>query len=323
MKSIMQTDVFAQSAKKFAIEPKIKNMVSGKAGKVLTYEDIAPYLTSALRSFRESVFLKAVEDFKNGDLILVYCNDMGEALPPFLPFVKFAKDGKKKVVIDVSYIFSERDGIYSLRQIEALYSLMIAAEYTLELFDPKAILPSNLISLTAQMWAKMFCKVLNKIIALGINRDRYEAFMYFAMQFYCRYILETPIVTANSIAESYLKNGKTPLINSIEGEIHTREIDIYGNFQNFCTVMFNNDITGVRSGPRGSSSEINYVTYMSAFMHEFDQSSLYGLAAFPYFLLMIIRVNVGSRDINRRALEDIMLDMKKYVEITKELNRDI
>lgn len=323
MRSIMQTDIYKQTTKNFAIESKLENLISGKAGKRLSVDDIASHILSLNRSYKDPVLVRAIDEFKNGNIILIYCNDMKDSLPPFMPFVKFAKGANKKVLVDLSYMMTERDGIYNIRQIESLYCMLTVAELTLELFDPKSILPIDVISICAQMWAKMFCKVLNRQIALNINRDRYEAFNYFAAQFFCRYILETPIVTANSVSESLLYNGKSPLINDIEGEINSNKLDIYGSFQNFCHVMFNNEITGMRSGARGSGEEMNYVTYLSAFMKEFDRSSLFGLAAFPYFLLMIFRVNTGSRDINKRALEEIMMNPKQFMIIFKELQKTL
>lgn len=323
MRSIMQTDIYTQTTKNFAIEAKIANLISGKSGKRLNSEDMSSHIMSLTRSYKDPVIVRAIEEFKNENIILIYCQDMNESLPPFMPFVKFAKGTTKKVIVDLSYMMTERDGIYNIRQLESLYCMLTVAELTLELFDPKSILPIDVITICAQMWAKMFCKVLNRHIALNINRDRYEAFNYFAVQYFCRYILETPIITANSVAESVLYNGKTPLINNIEGEINSNKIDMYSSFQDFCQVMFNNDITGMRSGAKGSAYEMNYVTYLSAFMKEFDRSSLFGLAAFPYFLLMIFRVNTGSRDINKRSLEEIMMNPKQFMVIFKELQKNL
>lgn len=323
MKSIMQTDIYTQTTKNFAIEAKLTNLISGKAGKILTNDDLSTHIMSLNRSYKDPVLVRAIEEFRNGNIILIYCQDMSQSLPPFMPFVKFAKGTTKKVIVDLSYMMTERDGLYNIRQLESLYCILTVAELTLELFDPKSILPIEVITICGQMWAKMFCKVLNRQIALNINRDRYEAFNYFAIQYFCRYILETPIITANSVSESILYNGKTPLINNIEGEINSRKLDVYGSFQNFCTVMFNNEITGMRSGAIGSPTEMNFVTYLSAFMKEFDRSSLFGLAAFPYFLLMIFRINTGSRDINKRALEEIMMNPKQFAVIFKELQKNL
>ena len=323
MRSIMQTDIYSQTTKNFAIEAKLANLISGKGGKKLSSEDISSHLVSLTRSYKDPVLVRAIEEFKNGNIILIYCKDMSESLPPFMPFVKFSKGTNRKVLVDLSYMMTERDGVYNVRQLESLYCMLTVAELTLELFDAKTILPIEVITICAQMWAKMFCKVLNRHIALNINRDRYEAFNYFAVQYFCRYILETPIVTANSVAETVLYNGKTPLINNIEGEVNSQKIDMYGSFENFCHTMFNNEMTGMRSGSRGSADEMNYVTYLSAFMKEFDRSSLFGLAAFPYFLLMIFRVNTGSRDINKRALEEIMMNPKQFVVIFKELQKNL
>lgn len=323
MKSLMETDIFAQSAKSFNIERKIRNMISGDSGTIITYEDMSQHIQNTMRIFKDASFVNAVENFKNGNIILVYYKDMKESLPPFLPYVKFAKNGEKKIMIDMSYTLSEHDGIYNVRQLESFYALLVCANMYLELFDKKSSLPATTLSICAEMWAKMYCKVLNRLIALHINKERYDAFIYFAMQYFCRYILETPDVIANSVAEKYLPNGKSILINNIESRVNSEQLDIYGSFQNFCNVMFNNEITGVRSGLKGSTEEVNYTTYLSAFMREFDKSSLYGLAAFPYFLLMIYRVNIASRDINRRALEEIMLDPKKFMLITKDLSKDL
>ena len=323
MKMIAQTDIYAQTSEKFHINNKINNIIMEKSGKKIEYDEIINILTSLNRSYKDPVIVRAIEDFKKNKIILIYCRDMTQSLPPFMPFIKFSVGNEKKVIIDLSYILTERDGVYNIKQIESLYSLLAVSEFTLSLFDTHTILPINVITVTSQMWAKMFCKVLNRYTALNIIKDRYEAFLYFSVQFFCRYILETPDVTANSVSESVLYNGKTPLINDIQASIDNLDINIYENFQNFCQTMFNNEITGMRNSVRGSIPEMNYVTYLSAFMKEFDRSSLYGLATFPYFLLMIFRVNTGSRDINKRALEEIMMNPKQFMIIFKELQKNL
>ena len=326
MKLIMQTDVYEQTAKSFAVMQKIYNLTHKKVGKVLSYDDLVDTFNAMIRhKANKALAMKMIESIKSGDMVLTYCENIGDSLPPFIPFIKYRDDeGNTKVLVDMTLVLSEKDGYYTPTSIKAIYPLLEVAFFTLKLFDAKTILPSDTIETTAIMWAKMFCKVLNKLTSLGMNRERYEAFVYFAIQFYCRYILETPIITANNIAEGYLKNGKSDLIKSIEGDVRLQEIDMYGGFKNFCDTLFNYDITGLRSGLRGSKSELNYVTYMSAFMHEYDKSSLYGLAAFPYFLLMIARVNEGSPNINQRSLKEVLEDPQKYQRnIEKELEKDL
>ena len=324
MKSLMQTDLYLRSADNFKIPQKLDAMLKGNAGRRLSYEEMTPIINHALRTFKDAAFLKAIEDFKNGNIIMAYCgDDMTKALPPFLPFVKFAMNGNKKILLDMSYMVTVRDTECTVKQLESFYALMLTAEFSLNIFDPKCILPADVITSMAEMWAKTFCKVLNRLISLNINPERYEAFMYFSEQFFCRYILETPAITADSVANSLLKNGKSSLINKIEAEVSTKQLPIYESLDKFCSVMFNAEVSGVHSGLRGSSSEINYVTYLSAFMNEYDKSSLYALAAFPYFFLVYVRVNVGSRDINYRSLQPIMMNSRLFAKMLKEITRSL
>lgn len=324
MRSIMETDVYTSAVKKFPVPEKITNLVTGKAGTILTMEDMDHHFTSLTRTFKDRIIMKALEDVKKGNLILVYCKNMTECLPPFMPFVKFAsKGGEPKVLLDLSYMMVERDGTYNINQLETLYSLMAVAELTLREFAPKVSIPADVLDICAFMWAKMFCKVLNRTIALNINKERYEAFMYFAIQYFCRYIIDTAPAIANTVAEQFLKNGKSVIINEIEGMIAAKDLTPYNSFYDFCNVMFDNEITGVKSGLRGSKSSMNFVTYLSAFMYEYDRSSLFGLAAFPYFLLMIFKVNSGSRDINKRSLEEIMMNPKKFLVIIREFSKNL
>ena len=174
------------------------------------------------------------------------------------------------------------------------------------------------------MWAKMYNKVLNKMVGLSTNKERYETFMYFAIRFFCKYYLECPDALCDTIAEAYLPAGKTLLIHDIEKKVVERSINMYSSFEIFCNTLFDNSITSLRATRLGDNIEMNTYLYFRKFVDMYDFSASGSLCSFQYFLFTVISV-FYSANIVSRSLDDIVItdDVKQMPRILNGLKKEI
>ena len=321
MKTITESEIYAYTEKSYHVSGKIQQVLTGKAGRNVTV-DLTPKIDAVVRAYRTQVIaLKAQEAIEKGYIQFVY-GDPNVMLPPFMPFVRYqGKDGMPHVVFDLSYTTyvekEDRSGAKSVdMDLRQLFSIMATCYFVLDT-DAQTILPPMVYQVTAKWWALMFCKVLNRSLALNTNRDRYDAFQYFAMQYYLQNILELEPTLATPAAVANLKNGKNPFIKDIEGTLAIKGINMYESFDTFCHTLFDNSITGV--GDAHADASMNMPTFISSFIRMYDIKCLYALATYPYFLYIIISANNQDRGFNRRVLEDVMIEPRMYEKMMLEL----
>ena len=321
MKTITETEIYAITEKSYKVSAKIQQVLTGKAGKNVT-ADLAPKIDAVVRAYRNQVVaLKAQEAIDKGLIQFVY-GDPNVMLPPFMPFVRYqGKDSIPHVVFDLSYTtYTEKEDRSGAKTVDIdlrqLFSIMTTCYLVLDM-DKQTVLPPMVYQVTAKWWAMMFCKVLNRSLALNTNRDRYDAFQYFAMQYYLQNILGLDPVLATPAAVANLKNGKNPFIKDIEATLAIKEINMYESFETFCHALFDNSVTGV--GGIHTDAAMNMTTFIASFIRMYDVKCLYTLATFPYFLYVIISANNQDRGFNRRILEDVMIEPRMYEKMMLEL----
>ena len=316
MKTILQTEVFSVADSTYHIKDRISNVLQGKGVKDLT-EDLMDKIDMLPKVFKGTLTLQAVNAVKRGEIRLVLGNPK-TTLPSFMPFLVVAAQGKNQVIIDLTATSFQvktdrvtKEPRYDI-DIHQLYSLLVSAYISL-FINRNTVLPTEALRLSTLWWSTMFCKVLNRTIGLSINRERYEAFRYLAMRFYSHNILENTEKVSEELAESFLPDhNKSIMLRTIENNIASQDIDPYSSFENFCKVLFNNEITGaVTAGT--TNGRMNLSTYISLFVRMYGQKSLFALASFPYFMYMIIGTNNADKGFNRRVVEDVMVDPRRYM----------
>ncbi len=264
--------------------------------------------------FKNPLTVKTMEDIRNGNIIPFVSTNPSKTMPPWMPFIKFGdpKTRAPKVAVDLSLLATVREDKVNEEfsvsiDRKKLYVLLISAYIYLHFADKTMVLPTNLMTLTASVWAKMFCKILDRKVGLATNNERREAFLYFAAKYYLLNILETTENIAEGIALGMFKNKiKNSIAKEVEVKINDRGIDLYSNLSTFVGTLFNNDITGLRSiRIKNSSSELNLTYYMKEFMSYYYSPSGFAVAAFPFFMWMIISANNWAYIFNDKAIEDI------------------
>lgn len=317
MRAVTESDVYDKLINKNnAINSKIAEIASNNAATTILNEKLQADFDIMLKVYKSPETLGIINSIKNHEMI-VFTADLASSIPSCMPFVKYKKAGKDRVIVNVTaYVAETKDSdtgdIEYHVDVKKLYALCLPAYLTLKLFDKSTSLPPQVIQLSSLMWAKMFNKILNRTIGLTTNKERYEAYMYFAMRFFMMYILQSPEAVADSISNVYLKNGKGYLINFMEERIKQKGINPYESFETFCNTLFDNDISNIKGVRVNNLSEtMDYTFYVKKFIETYRYQSVLALASFPYFFFTIHASYRYSDIVSDRAFEDVVLDNSK------------
>lgn len=326
MRAIGESDIYVTNPKtKESIDTKIAMTLGNKAeGTVILNRRLNQQMTVLRATFKETIVRKVCDAVDNGEIILYYTSP-NYNLPTCMPFYKYNKGGKVKVNVNLTNYLTITKNVetgadmYSI-DTKKLYSLLVSAYLYLKAFDKRASLPTQAIEISATIWAKMFCKVMANEVGLATNRERYEAFMYYAVRFFCAYYLECPPVVVDNISLTILKkrtakeanpiageDARGPMIHYIETQLAERGININESLHTFLNTMFNYEITGIRHSrisEKGKSLSITY--FIQKWIRTYDYSSLFALGAYPYFIFVVLSAYSNAFIVNDRVLEDIL-----------------
>lgn len=323
MKEMFETDVFKFLDKDVNIKERITVTYTTPGmmdGKIVLEED----LKKLAKIYKDRLSIAAFNAVMKGDVIIIFNERSNKRLPVWCPFFKIKKSGVSKTVVDVTnYVQSHTDkatGDYTATvPYKKLYSLIIGA-YIFSICDKRTVLTPDMRKYTALVWAKMFCKVLAMKVGLQSNKDRYDAFMYFAMRYYMEYILETPPAVSQATALSYFPGR---ILNStaahIEQACEDRNIDLYSNFTIFCTTLFNNDITGIRGMRLNSGDNMNFAYFIRQFMTLYYLPITLSLVSFPHFIWAIFSANQFAYIFNDKLIAT-NVSVDEYPKIAVELD---
>lgn len=314
---LTETDVFQSYEKSGAnLGPRMKALVTNPNAAVVVNEKLEEATLSRFAmSFKEPIALKALMAVRTGEIVLFVAKPEYN-LPECIPFFRYVSKGKSpKVAVNLTNIciIDEGDSVtpttYMVDDMRKLYAMLTAAYLQLRLPDPTNY-PIKAIEFGAMMWARMFCKVLNRTIGLATNKERYEAYFYFAARFYLSYLIGAPESTINSVSIALLKNGtKSPLITMIEDRIADEKINMNANFTTFCSILFNNDLSGakgMRMAAANPNEKLNVSFYIKRFVDSYNQASIMSLASAQYFTWMVICCMKKAYMCNIKMLADVV-----------------
>ena len=188
-----QTDVFQIYENSGArISDRMKALITNPATRTVVNEALEEVtLNRFAMIFKEPIALKALGAVRRGDIVLFVAKPEYN-LPESIPFFRYAKGSTVKVAVNLTNIIvMEEDKedpsntTYMVEDMRKLYAMLVSAYIQLMIADP-ADYPIKSIEYGAMMWARMFCKVLNRTIGLSTNKDRYEAYFYFAARFFLK-----------------------------------------------------------------------------------------------------------------------------------------
>lgn len=292
---------------------RIKAIVTNPNAASIVNERMEHTLTKFGQTFKEPIVMKTISAIRNGDLVL-FIAQPAYNLPECLPFFRYTMKGKVKVAVNLTNIVNidattEDSDSVMIDDMRKMYALLIGAYLCLSEYGADHM-PIKAIENGAIMWARMFCKVLNRTIGLATNKERYETYFYFAVRYFLINLIGAPMATVDSISKALLKSGqKTPLIINMEAKIDELGLDMYKTFTGFCDALFNNDISnikGMRLMAANPNEKLNVSFYLRQFVNSYTQSAVLGLANVNYFTWMVLCTYKKAYMMNIKMLDDVM-----------------
>lgn len=314
MRSYLNSEIFQLMNRNNAITNKLKECGQAISEKYIVNKKIET-MDSFIRTYKESVISLIKNDIDKRNIILLY-PEIDKRFPAYMPFIKTKLMGKDVLVVDLSRYGSvtkndngeiEKVNIHH----DKLYSILVPGYIYLHLMSDNVALPSEAIRLMSIMWAKMFNKVLiSRKIFVG-NKERYEAFMYFAMRFFMKYYLECPDPVVDNISLAYVGT-KSKYIMFIENNLDLKQINLYSNWTTFASTMFSNEITNLSMVSQGATMDEKL--YLQIFDSSLGRDGAFiALWSAPYFLYCLFSTYNQSYCLNDRAWQDIVLSDKKMI----------
>ena len=313
--SLTQTDVFQYyESSGMRLTERIKAIVGNSKAAEIVNEKLEEFTLSKFSlTYKEPIALKALNAVRTGDLVLFVAKPEFN-LPECIPFFRYTVGGNRaKVAVNLTNCIQQIDDgnggfNYVVDDMRKLYVQLVSAYIQLMIPDP-ANYPVKAIEYGAAMWARMFCKVLNRTIGLSSNKDRYDAYYYFAVRFFMKYLIAAPDATVDAVSKAYLRTGtKSPLILMIESKVEDQGADMYKDLTTFCATLFNNDISGVK-GMRlvaaNPGEHLNASYFIRQFVTSYSQAAVMALASAPYFTWMVLCTQKKAYMCNIKALGDV------------------
>ena len=314
MKDVHETEIFRMLDSKNNIRLKVESNI--KKNMVNLNSTLMQQIEGLSRLYPDALSPKVIQAIRDGRIILYYTPET-DKLPIYYPFVKFKDNGVPKMAIDLTNF---TDGISKDRvtgelnvkiQNVRLYCLAASGYLYLTVYPTKdSTLTPTLMRLTSNLWAKLFCNVLTAKAGLGTNKDRYDAFMYFAQKYFLINILEAPAQTAEDIAMMQFRNKMlNPTARQIAEACSSRGIEMYTNLMVFCDTIFNADITGLRTIKINSTgSAMTFDAFVRNYIAMYYAASGLSLAAFPSFMWMLMSSCYYAFIFKDSVIEKICLD---------------
>ena len=97
------------------------------------------------------------------------------------------------------------------------------------------------------------------------------------------------------------------LFRSVETQCADMNIDMYENFERFCWVLFNQEMTGLRTlTVKQSADTITTQYYVSQYIMTYGVTSAFSLSSMPYFIWMIFSACNWSYLFNDKMIESVV-----------------
>ena len=304
-----------------AMSNKIKAILGKRDAAVIINDKMPTTLDLFRRTLKEPIVVQTLQAIHDGSLVLFIAAPEYN-LPACLPFFKYKNkaDGKVRVGVNLTNVAREvrqenalgdkMDAVseYVIDDVNIVYTMLVSAYINLVVPDTSQFGP-KVLQYGSLFWARMFNKILNKTIGLATSKDRYEAYLYFAVRFFLSYYMGAPDNIIESISLAVLKGKeKSNLILYIEDRIKENGINVNQDFTTFCQTMFNNDISnikGIRITSANPNEQINVSFYIRKFIDSYHQSTLMTLGSFYYFIWVIMCVQMRAHLCNIKMFDDI------------------
>ncbi len=329
IRKFVESEMFSSYLNKNnAIQNNIMGILSGSVNVTYLNSGLSESIYFMRKMFKDSITNDCVAAIESGQMSLVLL-PLNNNIPECIPFIVYAKNGNNRVIVNLTRFLDIKEDKttkkkeYSIDPTK-LFCLVSSAYLAMTLFT-KEVVSSSILSGAAIYWAEMFTKVLNRAIGLNTNRDRYDAFKYFAIRFFLTYFCNANKDLVESVSLSYINNNKSDLLLNMENTIKERGIDINESFTTFCRTLFDNSISLIKGVRVNKIDEnINVSFFVKRFIDMYNFAAFGSLVSLPYHIYTLICARYASGIVNDRSLEDILKNEKTkdasklFVQLFKE-----
>lgn len=322
MLTYLDSDIYTYFNKGNGLQNRMRQCLSKVGPDTIVNSKIDNTFTTMMRAYRESVVHKVVGAARKGRILIVRLpidNSGDYRFPEIVPFIKVKRKGEECVIIDISRISPEEkaapgtDAVVGYKvDIPKLYVLMVSAYISLELCGPNKAFPVEAAKHMATLFSKIYCQVLARMGMLTSDKERYQAFLYFAIEFYMTYYLNAPVPVVKAASSAFVGGHKNNLIIFMEEQISRKGIDPYKDFTTFSGILYDNELTGIRT-QESRTNDINESVYVQKFMNMYSKNAIVALWAPEYFFYILLSAYRKTNVVFDRAFDDVFKDAPRMM----------
>ena len=326
MRKYSESDIFVRMNLGNGIQKQLLEAVRNLGDKVIINNRMKETLDAMNKAYRESITTKVTEAVRNGSIIVIVA-PVDKRFPAHIPYLRGKLNGKDRVIVDMSsYAVVKRDDRNNIEELKLdvpkLYNLLVPAYIALEVLNENTVVSTETIKELANLWAKLFNKVLmSQRIFVG-NKERYQAFMYFAARFFMIYYMQTPMAIVDNISNQIVGGVKNKYILIVEDNLRQKNIDLYKDWSTFAYTMFSNEITNIQAV---TNVDMNVDSYLRLYSNYMGRDGAYlALWSADYFFYCLFVTYNHAWILNDRSWADIVeADPKALPKIMRGLYNEL
>lgn len=257
--------------------------------------------------------------YNSGKITLLYSEN--KKIPQALPFFATKVQGKVTVFIFVNnYATIAKSEINSSDKylnitMKDLYVLMEGAYTALKYNTFPVNITKNLglMKLSANIYANMIIRILNKEYAISMDQGLYDKVVFSVAYFFLKYVWMSKNESLNlSYACSCIKNAvnRAEMVTIAE-QMDDLEVDDINKLMVFLKEM------------SSRLKSLNFRYFLQCFINTYKPAAMFGLECLPYFLFSIQSSAIGSFIVNQPMISDITKNIKGmntfYPELVKAI----
>ena len=326
MRSFKECDIYERMNKGNTISKRLIISMQSVNSKYILNNKMDDILSTLAKTYKDTVTIKAIEAIKQNRIFIVAL-PLDKVFPANIPFVRVKRNGSAVVIVDITpYATLEKvgdsDTIASVKiDIVKLYSILIPAFIALEVINEETSMSSDVMKDLSYLWAKMFNQILMSQRVFVGNRERYQAYMYYAIRFFLSYYIQAPAPIVEKISRGYIGDVDSSYILMIEDAIKRKQVDIYSSWEAFASTMFSNEITNIRAA---TNIEMNIEQYIRVFTTNLGKGSYLALWSADYAFYCFFCTWEQSYILSNRAFSPIVdADPKLMPRLLRSLYQEI
>jgi hypothetical protein len=312
MKSVRSTYLYSQINKDGVLDKNVQSLLT--KGVALKSSQVTNQINTITSFYKGILKANVLRDFENGSLE-ARCFPKGITaeykIPNAFPFVLVpSPNGIKAVAIVDNYVSHDKTIDKINIDTQKFYTLLETAYVAKVIQTHPEMISRNgtIVAGCASIWAHMFTRLLNKKLALNVDRKNFEKVLYLAAKFYLLGVLQ---MKDSEVIKNYAiklcKNVDRITLQRIDQEFLANYMSAnegkspYENIATFIQALSSMG-TVITSG----ISQITVREYLKDFITMYGNAALFGLEHPSYFIFNIFSTVNGAFLNNQYAFKDII-----------------